>query len=199
MSAEVGGSMTRIGRLIALLAVILCASVPVRAQVEISAFGGLASLSPGSPHGGVFGAKAGIWVAKHLQLFGEYSRVPLDPTYYLTYMQSAVTRIDYTRRYDAVGGGLLIRFLADRKVQPFVVIPHVAAARYTLSSHSTGNSDQTDLAVGAGGGVRLYCGKNWGIQPEYRAEGFVNTSDFLGRSFGGHILTAGLFVHFGGH
>ncbi|MBZ5580846.1 MAG: porin family protein [Acidobacteriia bacterium] len=190
--------MTRIGRLVALLAAILFASVPARAQGEISGFGGLASLSPGSPHGGVFGAKAGIWIAQHLQLFGEYSRVPLDPSYYLTYMQGALARIDYTRRYDLVGGGLLIRFLADRKVQPFVVIPHVAAARYTLSKNLTGNSNQTDLAVGAGGGVRLYCGENWGIQPEYRAEGFVNPSDLLGRSFGGHILTAGLFLQFGG-
>ena len=175
----------------------LTPATPLWAQGEIEGFGGLSRLtSPGIR--GVFGARGGVWAGTHLQLFGEYSRLPLSRSTYLTNTPAGFVQLKISRRYDVIGGGLQARFLSTRKIQPFLVFPFVGLARYTLSGNPTGNSVMNDLAVGIGGGVRLYCGDNWGFQPEYRGEAIIDPTDLLGRSYAGHILTAGLFYQFGG-
>jgi hypothetical protein len=191
------------GKTLALLGgLLLMASALAWGQGEISGFGGLASVSDGGGSHPTYGATIGVYAGRHVHLFGEYSRIPLAPSSYLTYVQGAVVRMTESERYDNFGGGVQIRWFVDKKVQPYILVPCIGAGRRTTSASNAGyGSAETYMYIGAGVGVRLFVGKNWGFKPEYRRQAYVNLDNFLAGPVGPssvHMLTGGLFFQFGG-
>ena len=183
-----------------LVGLLLMTSAPAWGQGEISGFGGMASVSEGYGTHQTYGAAVGMYAARHVHLFGEYSRIPLPPSYYLTNIQGAVVRINESPRYDNFGGGVQIRLFAERKVQPYVLVPCIGAGRWTTSaSNAAYSSARTDMYIAVGAGVRLFGGKTWGFRPEYRRQLYISLSNFFGNGArSDHILTGGLFFQIGG-
>jgi hypothetical protein len=162
-------------------------------ESEIFGFGGFATTNSYiRTSGTTFGATAGVYVGKHVQFFGEYSRVPLPPggNFLLT---------TSTRRYDNFGGGIHVRFLVGKSIQPYVLVPVGAGRRTTSGGADRYDPDRTDLYFGAGAGVRLYAGRNWGFRPEYRLVGYVHPSDILLDTPSFQVFTIAFFYQFRRH
>lgn len=161
-------------------------------QVELAAFGGVASLSQNIGSRGTFGGSVGIYAGRHVQLFAEYSRIVL-PDPYVFNPSLGIVQHGGSQRYDNLVGGVQWNFLADRKVQPYVVAPAIGLGRRSLSG--TGyDVGHNVLYAAAGAGVRIFIGKRWGLRPEYRYVGLLDLSSFFSGTPSGHVLTAGVFV-----
>ena len=179
-----------------LIGYLLTASTLAWGQGEVSGFGGWAWMTDYGGNHPIYGAAMGVNLGRYVQLLGEYSRLPLTPLSFSTYTQGS---IHASQRYDNFGGGVQVRFLSGKKVEPYILAPCIGAGRLTASSsNSAYNSATTDLYVGVGGGVRFFAGKKWGIRPEYRILGYVEPGNFFGRSTSVHVVTVGLFFQFGG-
>lgn len=121
------------------------------------------------------GGRLTLPVAGGLSVFGEagYSlagKTTLTATAInLPQPVSAGLRVNITH----FAGGVEYRFRGeDRKVEPFVS-GGIGAARMSASASASGSTgslaiSETDLMYTAGGGLRTYLGRSWGLRPEIK-------------------------------
>ena len=151
-----------------LLGALLALSVPILAQGlkapsgEVAGVFGWESLKgvDGKTHA-LFGASGGANASEKVQVFGEYTYLPLG----------SMSEFGITAKAKAqlVGGGIRVHFGgASSKVNPFVVASG-GLARATASASSISVSSSGGY-FGAGGGATLFLGLNLGVRPEARFE-----------------------------
>ena len=95
------------------------------------------------------------------------------------------------------GGALRFNLAPNDKVVPYGVFGG-GGARLT-GSESGVSVGSNGGYFGLGGGAAIYCGKNWGIRPEFRYNRFYYTFDGISGNTNVLTATAGLFFQFGGH
>jgi hypothetical protein len=163
---------------------------------EIAGFGGVTKISGGVGTHAVVGGSAGLRVADHVRVFGEFSMVPLASE---SLSESGVTAHGTDRLYH-FGGGMEVGFGSSKRVVPYVLVAGgvghevVSATAVGGGASATVNLTSNSAYLAGGGGVRIYAGDNWGIKPEFRYQHYTSTGG--GTSYAG-VFTFGLFYQFG--
>jgi len=162
---------------------------------EVVGFGGGTSLSGGAGTHGLFGGSAGARLTDHMHVFGEFAVVPLATA---SATMEGVTANGSEKLYN-FGGGVDYSFGSSERAVPYVLVAGglshdsasatANAAGYTVTVGASANA----AYYGAGGGMRLYIGKKWGIKPEVRFQRYTGS----GSSTIGVDFAVGLFYQFG--
>jgi hypothetical protein len=156
--------MKSIKSIIAVSALFVAAASFAGAQVlahsgDIAGFGGYGTIhNSGDPSGDshpTFGASAGYNVTPGVTVLGEY-----------TYMTLGNFGSGVTSKVQLFGGAARFNFLTSTKVVPYGVVAF-GDMRPTESASGTSISGSGYYSA-FGGGASIYCGKNWGIRPEFR-------------------------------
>jgi hypothetical protein len=158
------------GRLIA-VAVFAVASLSMRAQGVLPGSGD-ASFNVGfSNLDGVdnnkhisYGGSAGANLSGRMSIVGEYNYLPMG-----SLTQSGVTANEKIQQF---GGAVRIPLSKSEHAVPYLVVGG-GFDRLTASASASGvnvSASQSGGYFGAGGGVNLFVGRNWGFRPEFRWE-----------------------------
>jgi hypothetical protein len=168
--------------LFAFSAVTVCAT-DLTGKIEVDGFaGGVHITNPDNgvhANDGVFGFSGGYGVASMVQIFGEYSYIPIGNDFNISV------------RVQNFGGGVKINLLPKSdKYEPYGLF-EFGGSHF---SDNAGDASTTNKAVHLGGGVRIYAGsKKWGFTPEFR---WIHISS-NGNATNVIAYTGGIFFQFG--
>jgi hypothetical protein len=160
----------------AILPIAIALSVPTlwaedSAKIEASVFGADVHVHNGGDHS-TFGGNVGFGITTRASLFGEVSHSSFG----------GGDLVDFN-------GGLKYTLLSRDRFEPYALV--AIGADHHTSSFDPGS--QSDFGLHAGGGVRVYVGKHWGVQPEVRwTRYFHDSADTNIVRYSG-----GLFIHWG--
>jgi hypothetical protein len=169
---------------------------------EVSGLGGGITVDDGGGTHPLFGGAAAFGLGDNFHLFGEFSYIPLPSSSGSATLSSGATVTgSQSAKLADFGGGLDYSFLSSQsKLRPYVVGAFGLAHTFdTLSLSANGTSASVSMGsngfyAGAGGGVRLYVGKRWGLKPEVRYQRYQSTQ---GGGSNTVMYTVGVFYRFG--
>jgi len=169
------------------------AADPEEGKLEATVFGGGTRYGQQLGTHAIVGGAFGVNANHHLQLFGEFSYVPLGSA---TASYSGVSASASEKMLD-FGGGVLASFGGSR-VRPYVlgafgdghdsVAGTGSAAGYSVSVSTSANS----VYAAVGGGARVFLGQSWGLRPEFRYQRYLQNGGLNVATF-----TMGFFFGFG--
>lgn len=179
---------------------LLVLSVPVRAQVlarsgeAAATFGydytSMTSVNPPSnilPHSHYFVSGSGGYnVTPYITALGEYKFDPLV---------SASGSSD-SWHSQLAGAAARFNFTPSKKIVPYAI---VGAGYYRLTVKAGSAIEVADsYYVNGGGGASIYCGKHWGIRPEFRYE--RQHAVYFGQIITSNVadVSGSIFYQFGG-
>ena len=191
----------------AFLAAVLTLSAPAIAQGPRARSGEVAGVFGWESLKGIddkthvlFGASGGFNASERVQVFGEYTYLPLG--------SMSIVVVSAKGKAHLIGGGIRVHFGgASSRVNPFVVgAGGFSRATITINTPvSPISASGSGGYFGGGGGVSLFLGRNWGVRPEARFERLqwstlsMSSINFPGGE-GANVFTvrASLFFQFGG-
>jgi hypothetical protein len=162
---------------------------------EVAGFGGGIAIAGGVGVHPLFGGSAGFRVVDHLRIFGEFSYAPLASA---SLSVSGVSATGTDKLYN-FGGGVDYSFGSSKRVVPYILgavgVGHESASATAGASGVSFSASLTSNSVylGAGGGLRIYAGNNWGIKPEFRYQRYTSS----GGGSNSADFTVGVFYQFG--
>ena len=162
---------------LSIAATFLFISVSAQAQVlahsgDAAGYGGYVNVGSGGGNHAYFGGSGGYNLAPSVTVFGEYSYVPLPDSAHV----------------QLYGGGARFNFLTSTKVVPYAV------AAFGGGHGSIDGASGNGWYAGFGGGASIFCGKNWGVRPEYRYERVESSGSGVNNS----VIVGGVFYQWGG-
>jgi hypothetical protein len=138
-----------------------------------------------------FGFSGGINLTKHLAILGEFNYLPL-----------ATAATGYTGSVDAqlYGGAVRYSLISANKIVPYVIAGGGGTRLAVSDSYEgvTATVSKTGSNFGAGGGVSIYVGRNWGIRPEFRYIRQNQNWDNVNYNLNTYSGTVAVFYQFGG-
>jgi hypothetical protein len=168
-------------------------------RVEVAGYGGGITVTDGGVNP-LVGGSAGVRVYDHLRVFGDFNFSPLSSLANSVQREIGQPGISAKARLYNYSGGVNYSFGSEKsRVVPYVMAL-VGATHFTAGA--TGMAGKTPITVsmsqnmllaGAGGGVRLYAGNNWGVKPEFRYQRYGNSEG----SDHSMVFSVGLFYQFG--
>jgi hypothetical protein len=130
------------------------------------------------------GFSGGVNLSQYIAVIGEYN--------YFSMPQVEAVNMDMM----GYGGAVRFNLVSKGKVVPYGLFGG-GGARLT-ASESGASVSSNGAYFGAGGGVSLFLGKNWGVRPEFRYNRFHYSFEGVTGDTNVLAATGGIFFQFGG-